>query len=189
VALSSQDSSWSLFTKINQGRVRRVVVITANAKTKPRKEWDRHKAAPGLLDVLSFVASGPMDNYSFDTVQLIRDFFIQQNQDAKGWADCKSLLQAKCPAATMPGVLDSVDLHAAELSFDALDDEALRVCMENLPTSFYLPVATVTLLRQVGRLLLMKSEDFRQTMRALDPAWQPSEVQIDSALRAEVCPT
>jgi predicted acylesterase/phospholipase RssA len=188
VALSSQDSGWSLLTKINRRQVRRVVVITANAKTKPSKEWDHEKAAPGLLDVLSFVASGPMDNYSFETVQLIRDFFIQQNQDAKGFADCKNLLQAKCPAATMPGVLDPVDLHATELSFDALDDEGLRSCMENLPTSFYLPVDTVTLLREVARLLLMKSQDFRQAMQALDPTWQPTEVQIDPQLRAKVCP-
>jgi len=188
VALSSQDSNWSVLSKINRRQVHRVVVITANAKTKSHHEWDHEKAAPGLLDVLSFVASGPMDNYSFDTVELVRDFFTQLNQDAKGWADCKNLLQAQCPAAAMPGVLEPVDLHAAELSFDAIEDENLRRCMEDLPTSFYLPVATVTLLRQVARLLLMNSKEFRQVMVALDPAWQPQEVQIDPALRAKVCP-
>lgn len=187
VALSSQDSSWSLLTRINFGQVRRVVVVTANAKTKPKKDWDRRKAAPGLLDVLSFVASGPMDNSSFDTVQLIRDFFTQQTLDAKAWAGCKRLLQASCPSATMPGVLPPVDWHAVELSFDALEDEALRICMENLPTSFHLPVATVTLVRQVARLLLVTSKDFRRAMQALDSAWQPMEVRIDPGLRAAVC--
>jgi NTE family protein len=138
--------------------------------------------------VLSLVTSGPMDNYSFETAQLVRDFFKQVNQEAKGWADCKDLLQEKCPAATMPGVLEPVDLYAVELSFDAIEDESLRLCMENLPTSFYLPVDTVTLLRQVARLLLMKSQDFRHTMQALDPTWQAADVQIDPKLRASVCP-
>lgn len=188
IALSSQDSSWSLLSKINTGQVRRVVVITANAKTKPRKEWDRRRTAPSLLDVLSFVSSGPMDNYSFDTVQLVRDFFTQQGLEAKSWADCKALLQTSCPAAIMPGVLSRVDLHAVELSFDALEDDALRLCMENLPTSFRLPIPTVSLLRQVARLVLAKSPAFQQTMQALDSGWRAPEVRMDPSLRAEVCP-
>ena len=187
VALSSNDSNWSLFDKINQRKVRRVVVISANAKTNPRKDWDRRKAAPGILDVLSLVTSGPMDNYSFDTVQLVRDFFSNLNQESKDYNDCKTLLHEQCPAAKMPGVLEPVDLYAAELSFDSLDDDGLRQCMENLPTSFVLPADTVNLLRQVARLLLMKSAEFGKAMRDLDPAWRPVEAVIDPALRARVC--
>jgi hypothetical protein len=82
-----------------------------------------------------------------------------------------------------------VDFYAGELSFDSLDDEDLRRCMETLPTSFYLPEDTVTLLRQVARLLLMQSPDFGKIMRELDRAWQPPAVQIDPALRAKVCPS
>jgi hypothetical protein len=117
---------------------------------------------------------------------MVREIFDKLKQEENDWADCKKVLQDKC-SAKMEGVLDPVDFYAAELSFDSLDDEDLRLCMENLPTSFYLPEETVTLLRQVARLLLAKSEDFRQTMRALDPAWQPSNIQIDPALRAKVC--
>ena len=187
VALSSNDSNWSLFDRINKRQVRRVVVISANAKTNPSKDWDHQKAAPGILDVLSLVVSGPMDNYSFDTVQLVREIFNKLKDEEKAWADCKTLLQDQC-SAKMPGVLDPVDFYASELSFDSLGDADLRLCMENLPTSFYLPVDTVTLVRQVARLLLMKSEDFGKAMRALDPAWQPSDVQIDPELRSKVCP-
>ena len=103
----------------------------------------------------------------------------------KDWTDCKSLLD-QCPVK-MPAVLEPVDFYASELSFDSLDDEALRHCMENLPTSFSLPEDTVTLLRRVARLLLMQSADFGKIMRELDRAWQPPAVQIDSALRAKVC--
>jgi hypothetical protein len=120
-------------------------------------------------------------------VQLVRDFFRNLNQEAKDYTDCKTLLQGQCPAAKMPGVLEPVDLYASELSFDSLDDDSLRQCMENLPTSFYLPPDTVALLRQVARLLLMKSADFRKAMRDLDPTWQPFEAVIDPALRARVC--
>lgn len=187
VALSSQDSGWSVLTKINQGRVRRVVVIAANAKTKPRKDWDQRASAPGLLGVLGFVASGPMDNYSFDTVQLVRDFFTQQTLDARALEDCKALLQQACPAAQVPGVLPPVDFHAIELSFDAVEDEGLRLCLENLPTSFKLPRSQVALLRQVAGGLVSASADFRRLMLALDPRWQATAPQVTPQLMSQAC--
>jgi NTE family protein len=185
LALSGNDSNWSIFQKINKREVRRVAVISVNAKTNPLKDWDQKKAAPGILDALSLVTSGPMDNYSFDTVQLVRDFFADLNKDTKIWTDCKSLVD-KC-SVEMQGVPELVDFYAGEMSFDSFDDQDLRLCMESLPTSFYLPEDTVTLLRQVARLLLMQSGDFGKIMRELDRAWQPPAVQIDPALRAKVC--
>ncbi len=188
VALSSNDSGWSVLTRINQRKIRRVIVITANAKTKQRHQWDRRESAPGLLDVMGFVTSGPMDAYSFDTVQLVRDLFDQQAADFEAWRACKSDMQQVCPAAQMQGVLPPVDFHAVELSFDALrDDEALRRCLEQLPTTFALPAAQVTLLRQVARHLLMGSAELQRAMAAIAPGWQPPAAPIDPAVRREAC--
>jgi NTE family protein len=188
-ALSSDVSPWSVLSKINQGSIRRVVVITANAKTKASHDWDQRRRAPGVLDVLGFVASGPMDNYSFDTVQMVRDFFTQMNADAQSTNQCTARIKGVCPAAGTGDQLPAVDFFAVELSFDAVDDEALRSCLDNLPTSFALPKPTIDLLRVVARLLLMGSKDFRAAMGTIDPAWTPSPVAIDPALRAEVCAT
>jgi predicted acylesterase/phospholipase RssA len=186
LALTSNASPWSVLAKINQGRIRRVVVITANAKTKPSHDWDQRRRAPGVFSVLGFVASGPMDNYSFDTVQMVRDFFTQQYADIKSANACSARIKDACGAA---GTDERrvVDFFAVELSFDAEDDDALRGCLDNLPTSFALPEKTVGLLRVVARSLLMRSKDFHAAMRTIDPAWTPSPVTIDPALRAEVC--
>jgi len=89
-----------------------------------------------------------MDNYSFDTVQLIRDHFTQLDQEANAEAKCNALLEQGGCRAALPGRAPTVAWHTFELSFDAIRDDALRVCMENLPTSFALPKPTVTLLRQ-----------------------------------------
>lgn len=188
MALSSDASPWSVLSRINQGRVRRVVVITANAKTKPSHDWDQRRRAPGVVSVLGFVASGPMDNYSFDTVQMVRDFFTQQNADIRSVNDCAVRLKDAC-GVTGTDQRRVVDFFAVELSFDAVDDDALRGCLDNLPTSFALPEKTVGLLRVVARSLLMGSKDFHAAMRTIDPAWTPSPVPIDPALRAEVCAT
>ena len=130
-----------------------------------------------------------MDNYSFDTVQMVRDFFTQMNADAQSWNLCTARINASCPAAATDDQLPVVDFFAVELSFDAVDDEALRSCLDNLPTSFALPKPTVDLLRVVARSLLMGSKDFRAAMGMIDSAWTPSPVTIDPSLRAEVCAT
>lgn len=193
VALTGQDIGWSVYSQINGKDIHRVVVIAANAKTRKRKDWDQHQAAPGLLDVLGLVTSGPMGNYSFDTVQLVREHFTRLDRDAGALAACQRRLEAqKCKDPSLP-VPPHVDWHAIELSFDMLDgadtDKALRDCMENLPTSFALPRSTVTLLRQVARRLLAESKEFNEVMTALDASWRPRTVVVDPALQAEVCGT
>jgi len=189
IALSGQDSAWSVYSKINQRRIRRVLVITANAKTGRDPGWDRRQSPPGIPSVLGLVTTGPMGNYSFETVQLIAEHFSKLNADLENYDACEKLARAECPAFSMPFELPArVSFHAVELSFDKVtDDEHLKLCLEGLTTSFALPRAQVTLLRQVAQRLLMTSPDFQDAMRALDPGWQPREVTIDPTLIAEAC--
>jgi predicted acylesterase/phospholipase RssA len=196
IALSGQDSAWSLFTKINQGKVRRVLVITANARTGRDPEWGKRESPPGVIDVLDLVTTGPMGNYSFETVQLISEHFARLRSDLESFRACESLAKDQCPAFSMPFDLPAdVAFHAVELAFenvkdDALkDDEPLKNCLEGLATSFALPRAQVTLLRQVAQRLLMMSPAFVEAMQAIAPGWQPPKIPIDPAILAEACPT
>jgi hypothetical protein len=189
VALSGQDSAWSVFTKINQGTVRRVLVITANARTGRDPGWDKRESPPGIVGVLGLVTTGPMGNYSFETVQLIAEHFTRLRLDLEDYRACEKLAMAQCPAFAMP--LDppaEVSFHAVELAFDNIaDDVPLRDCLEGLATSFALPRAQVTLLRQVAQRLLMTSPKFLEAMQEIAPIWRPPEVSIDPALIAEAC--
>jgi len=190
-ALTSNDSGWSVLQKINQGAVNRVVVITANAKTKHRTTWDRHESAPGLFSVLGFVTTGPMDNYSFDSVQLVSDYFDRLRESFQNYAVCQRRLDA-CQGEPLPGVARPVDFHAIEIAFDAFygspDNDRLRRCLEELPTSFKLSGDQVELLRRAGYVLLVKSGDFNKAMTAVDAAWTPKNASIDPALVERACP-
>jgi predicted acylesterase/phospholipase RssA len=193
VALSGQDSAWSVFSKINQGKIRHVLVITANAKTGRDPGWDARESPPGVVDVLGLVTTGPMGNYSFETVQLIAEHFRKLNGDLENFRACENLGKEQCSAFTLPFELAAkVDFHAVELAFDKLTAEGdgpLRTCLEGLATSFHLPRAQVTLLRQVAQRLLMTSPDFLDAMQAIAPGWRQREVVIDPAVVAEACPT
>jgi hypothetical protein len=192
VALSGQVSAWSVLSKINERKIRHVLVITANAKTGRDPGWDARESPPGVVDVLGLVTTGPMGNYSFETVQLIAEHFRKLNGDMENFRACENLAKEQCPAFTLPFELAAeVDFHAVELAFDKLTaegDRPLRTCLEGLATSFHLPRAQVTLLRQVAQRLLMTSPDFRDAMQAIAPGWRPREVVIDPAVVAEACP-
>jgi NTE family protein len=190
IALTSNDSGWSVTRKMNQGLVRRVVVVTANAKTKHRTTWDERRSAPGLLSVLGFVASGPMDNYSFDSVQLVSEWFDRLRESFQDYRACQARLEA-C-GQSLPAVPRPVDFHAVEISFEGFHGtpaaDRLRRCLEELPTSFQLSDDQVELLRRAAYALVMGSADFRDAMTAIDPAWTPREATVDPALVARACP-
>jgi hypothetical protein len=179
---------WSVLPRIAEGRTRRVVVIAANAKTKSVKDWDQQASAPGVFDVLGLVTSGPMDNYSFDTVQLVRDFAREQNQEYAAWVSCNNTVQKTCGKPHPDTLLPPVDYHAVEVSFDALGDERVRRCLESLPTSFALEEAQVRLLREAGRSLLLGSREFRRAMAAIDPGFKPIDATIQPSTIDAACP-
>jgi predicted acylesterase/phospholipase RssA len=191
IALSGQDSAWSVYSKINAGKVRRVLVITANAKTGRDPGWDTVESPPGIVSVLGLVSTGPMGNYSFETVQLVAEHFKHLTNERQSWRDCRTAGEQQCKGFEMPTAAPrEVDFFAVELAFDKLtadSDRGLRTCLEGLSTSFALPKAQVALLRQVAQRILMTSDDFREAMRAIAPDWQPRAVTIDPMLIAEAC--
>jgi len=58
VALSGLDSAWSLFIKINQGKVRRMLVIAASARTGRDLSGASVKARPAFQEAVQAIAPG-----------------------------------------------------------------------------------------------------------------------------------
>lgn len=194
VALSGQDSAWSVYSKINDGKIKRVLVIAVNAKTSKDPGWDARQSAPGVIDVLSVAANGPMGNYSFESVQLVDEHFKKLTGDLANYRACEKIGKDQCgPNFRMPFDPPSeanVQFFPVELSFDKLAGKAhdeLRRCLEGLATSFALPDAQVTLLRQVARHLLVNAKPFRDAMTSIDRNWTSAPAPIDPAVVKEAC--
>src|SRR4029450_37574 len=182
-AFTGQDHPWSMYTKINQGKINRVLIVIANARVHGDPDWGKRQSAPGVMSVLELVTTVPRDNYSRAIVDGIKQHypFRALQTDAEVFRACESLMKDQCPAASMPfEPPTSIAFYAVELAFDNLAEyeEQLRTCLNGLATSFYLPRAQVTLLRQVAQRLLMISPQFREAMQAIAPAWKPREVMI-----------
>jgi NTE family protein len=167
VGIRSNDLSWSLPNRINlseedKNKVKKVVVIVVDARTEPKTDIDKSPAAPGLTTIVDIIASVPMANYSFDTVQLLLDTFRDWQNDRAVYAGCKAILQSACPAGEMPDKAPpALETYGIYVGFDRLPEPDSQHYLD-LPTTFSLPKEEIDKLRAVGPLILDQSADFQR---------------------------
>ena len=77
VALTSGDSSWSLLPALNNRQLQRIAVIVVDAKGADDRSIDHSDSRPNLVTVLDEAATNPMENYSTDTIELLRQGFSE----------------------------------------------------------------------------------------------------------------
>jgi len=186
-AVTTTDSPWSILRYANLDKLGRLMVIATNAKTTKQRSWDAESSPPGIGSVLNVALNGPMDDVSFDSIEMTDGHFKQMKQLSRTVDSCNKLLAKNCP--TVPQIDNPIttDFTFTELTFDDIADPRLRRCLQELPTSFSLPAKTVDLLRQAAGYLLMNADDFITGMKHLDPSWRPRQVGIDGKLIDEVC--
>jgi hypothetical protein len=167
-SLFSTDGQDSLLRKINLRRIKKLVIITVNAKPGDAVDWDRKRRAPGLLSVLSTATSAPMDNYSFETIQSLTEKIDSEYVKPKQTelAVIKRLKET-CPNVNWPETLPDLDFYDLEISFDKVKDPAVRKRLKEIGTNFHLSGEEVDLLKQAAQELLRESETYRKLVEAL----------------------
>jgi NTE family protein len=184
-ALTTNDLSWSLVNAINNGKIKKIVIITVNARPETENEWDLREKAPGLVASLTSAAETPIGHYSFETVELLKTELTQRQRDEQSRADCAAILHEKCPDAALPGgAFPHVEYFSIDVSFKNLADDGERRFFEGLPTNFQLAPATIDCLRGVGASLLTQSAAFRDLLDDLDKAARAAGAQPPPRLPA-----
>jgi NTE family protein len=156
--------------EVGFGVIRRIVIIVVNARSAPRTDWDQRESPPGMAAQLLQSASVPIDRYSFETVELMKD-----RQELYGWRREILILRARVKGASEAQAEASVPLpklalYSVDVSFDEIGDAKERDYFMNLPTSFVLPPEAVDRLRDVAGRLLRQSPDFQSLLRDLGGA-------------------
>jgi NTE family protein len=153
--------------EIGFGVVQRIVIIVANSRSKPKTDWDRSEDPPGTIAQLLQSSGVPIDRYSFETIELMKD-----REEIYGWRREIAILRARLAGASEAEAeakfresLPKLSLHAIDISFDAITDQAERERLMNLPTSFVLPPQDVDLLRSSAGRLLRESPDLQALLR------------------------
>jgi NTE family protein len=195
VAITTNDSTWSLLNKANSGLVKRIAVIVVDAKPGKDLKLDGSAKPPGVLSVLEASATNPMENYSSDTVELVRKQFVEwdkaSNEFTKAYVSvtekcgkfarqvcvgtesvtqCAEARGRQCLAVFRDTEDDRPphpELYRIHVRLDAIKDPAVRSQVERIPTTLQLARDDVNLLIDVAARLLDESSDYPRLLRDL----------------------
>jgi len=155
LAIESNPEIRNLF---DLGAIRRVGIVVVNAYSSPEKDWDRHEQPPGTLQLAVSSAAIPMDRYSAETLELLREQLTRWRETQRSHAKSDR---------------PELEFFPIEVSFFGLKDPEERRYFLNQPTSFFLSNESVDRLRAVGGRLLRESADFKAFVKDFDRSPPP----------------
>jgi NTE family protein len=145
--------------------LRRIVVILVNSRSAPSTDWDKGEAAPGFVSQLLQSSSVPIDRYSYESVELLKDM-VQRWQTRRELAIAQARLGGMTEAQARASIPE-LDVFAIDVSFDSIADPKERAYFMNLPTSFVLSDEEVDRLRDMGGQLLRASPAYQELVKDL----------------------
>jgi NTE family protein len=150
--------------RINDARIKRLVVIVVNARTEPQEDLGKRESPPGLSTVAIKTATLSMEHYSYESISLMVESLQQRVRAQKDIEACQRLIERSCPSAPqIPAFQGTIDPYVIEINFAGaagLEHEDPNYYL-NLPTSFTLDRTQVDKLAAIGPKLLRASPQFR----------------------------
>jgi NTE family protein len=144
--------------------VKRIIVFVVNSLSSPPTNWDESENPPGTVDILLKAAGTPIDAFSYESVELLRD-------NAARWQTLRLIRSSAAYAANKdPAVAAAVrvpdaEIYAIDVSFPALKDKAEFDYLNQLPTSFVLPAEAVDRLRAAAGTIITASAEFQRLLK------------------------
>jgi len=171
--LSTFESLHAAGQKTPYDHVRNIFIFVVNSLATPPNDWGRHENPPALFDVLIKATGTPIDRYSYDTVETLRD--IQAR-----WASMREVRDAIKPYPALGDRLQTVmrapdiTIRVVDVSFGALPDKGERDYLNTLPTSFVLDGDAVDRLRVAAKNAILASPEVQRlitnnTLRMVGP--------------------
>jgi NTE family protein len=157
-ALEELAASAAFRGEVGFGVIRRIVLLVVNAHSAPKTDWDRHESPPGTIGQLLQASGVPIERYSFETIELMKD-----RAEIMNWRRELKVARARLAGASeaeAEASVPKITLHVIDVSFDAIRDPKERALFMNLPTSFVLPAEDIDGLREVASRLLRQSAEY-----------------------------
>ncbi|HXX83294.1 MAG TPA: patatin-like phospholipase family protein [Casimicrobiaceae bacterium] len=145
-------------------KVRRIVVFIVNSLSEPATNWDESERPPGDVTLLVKATGVPIDHYSYDAVESLRDM-IANWQKMRTLRNSAAFRENKDPEIAALLRTPNIDLYAIEVSFTKVKDPAERAYLNDLPTSFVLPAEAVDRLRAAAGNVILESPDFQRLLK------------------------
>lgn len=147
--------------------VNQIVVVVVNSMSTPKTDWNKSEDPPGTLSILVKAAGVPIDRYSNEQIEQLRDIESRWNA-MRSLRDLPAI--KKIPPNESNAALNAIrqvpnaKIYVVNISFDGVPDAAEREYLNQLPTSFTLPDEAVDRLRSAASAALLNSSDFQQLL-------------------------
>ncbi|MCM8595258.1 patatin-like phospholipase family protein [Accumulibacter sp.] len=165
--------------------VRRVIVFIVNSLSSPPTDWDESESPPGTLSILLKSAGVPIDRYSYEAVELLRDMAARW-QTFRLIGNSAAMATNKDPAVAAALRVPDAEIYAIDVSFSALRDKEEFAYLNEQPTSFVLPAEAVDRLRAAAGQIIMDSAEFQRLLRDIgarivaEPQRPPTAAEVRS---------
>jgi NTE family protein len=144
-------------------RIRRIIIFVVNSLSIPSTKWNESENPPGTIDVLIKSAGVPIDRYSGEMVEQLKDIDARWNT-LRQLRGSVALAKDNNPSMTQIVNAPNADIYVVDVSFKALQDKSERDYLNQLPTSFHLPDEAVDRLRAAARPLILNSPSLQQAL-------------------------
>ncbi len=144
--------------------VRKLVIIVANAETKPDIAIDKVEVEPTLSQLIKSATDVQINRYNFETVAMLRNALADWEEQQK--AQCGTGKANTLASNTAPSTEDcaGISTYYIEVNFEAISDKKTSRLFKGLPTSFNLPADTIDQLREASRSILKNSPEFQRLL-------------------------
>ncbi len=172
------------FEEIKEGTISKLVIIMVDARSENDFKGDLKSKPPGVINTMWTAATSPLDNYSYETVNLlkrdVRDTRARLDEQQRTRNTCDDHARSLCEQVEMgaachekvssscantfgvtadddPGEIDIYLLH---VNFELLADPATKARFQTIPTTLELPREDVDMLIEIAPQLLRADPEF-----------------------------
>jgi NTE family protein len=143
---------------------RRIIVFIVNSLSSPPTKWDESETPPGTVEILLKSAGVPIDHYSYEAVELLKDTAARW-QSLRRLRNSAAFAANKDPAVAHMLNIPDAEIYAIDVSFAALKDKAELAYLNEQPTTFVLPPEAVDRLRAAAGTIILASPEFQRLLK------------------------
>jgi NTE family protein len=147
---------------INEGRIRRLVVIMVNARADPPNHLYQYPGKPGTTDMINAVTTVPMESNTSNAQQAMTNLLVELAKVASA---------ARAANADFAGMkVYGIAIDYDQFPADTPEHRALRDEAKAVPTSWTLTPRQLVVTEQAGAFLLRRHPCYRELLSDLHAA-------------------
>jgi len=144
--------------------VRRIIVFIVNSLSSPPTKWDQSEDPPGTVDILLKASGTPIDAFSYEAVELLKDTAAQWST-LRRVRNSAAYANNKDPAVAAALRVPEAEIYAIDVSFPMLKDKAELEYLNQQPTTFVLTSEAVDRLRAAAGTIIADSPEFKRLLK------------------------